>query len=87
VQSKLTDKGRIWLWGALAVLGMSQLYVVRELLVAFAFFALTFAAIALAVAGIYLLHSCWEMGAKSLAAIRRPLIHLPAVSREQQKAA
>lgn len=87
MQSKLKDNGRMWLWGFLAVLGLSQLYVVRELLVAFAFFALTFAAMASIVASIYLLHHGWEMAASLLTNVRRPLMQLPAVSREQQKVA
>jgi hypothetical protein len=87
VQSKLNDKGRIWLWGFLAILATSQLYVVRELLVAFAFFALVFATIAVAVASLYMLQNCWQPAMARLAAIRRPLINMPAVSREHQKAA
>jgi len=36
VQTKLKDNGRMWLWGFLTVIVMSQLYVVQELLAAFA---------------------------------------------------
>ena len=46
MQTKLKDNGRMWLWGFLAVIVMSQLYVVREVLAAFALFALGFATIA-----------------------------------------
>src|SRR6266850_6942661 len=58
VQTKLKDNGRIWLWGFLGVIVMSQLYVVQELLAAFALFALGFAAIAFVVASLYMLQHC-----------------------------
>jgi hypothetical protein len=99
VQSKLKDNGRIWLWGFLAVIALAQLYVVRELLAAFALFALGFAALAFVVASFYMLQKSWELAVARLAALRHPVIsiasvanmasagNLANVSRENQKAA
>jgi len=87
VKTKLKDKGRIWLWGLLAVIVMSQLYLVRELLAVFALFALGFATIAFVVASLYMLQHCWELAVVRLADIRRPVMNMAPVSRENQKAA
>ena len=87
MKTKLKDKGRIWLWGLLAVIVMSQLYLVRELLAVFALFALGFATIAFVVASLYMLQHCWEMAVMRLADIRRPVMNAASVSRENQKAA
>lgn len=99
MQSKFKDTGRNWLWGFLAVIALAQLYVVRELLAAFALFALGFAALAFVVASLYLLQKSWELAVARLAALRQPVISMAAaanmasvgniasVSRENQKAA
>ena len=99
MQSKLKDNGRIWLWGFLAVMALAQLYVVRELLAAFALFALGFAALAFVVASLYMLQKSWELAVARLAALRHPVIsiarvanlasagNLANISRENQKAA
>ena len=87
MQTKLKDNKRIWLWGFLAVVVMSQLYVVQELLAVFALFALGFATIAFAVACLYMLQHCWELVVARLADIRRPVMNMAPVSRENQKAA
>jgi hypothetical protein len=87
VQTKLKDNGRIWLWGFLAVIVMSQVYVVQELLAAFVLFALGFAAIAFVVAGLYMLRHCWELAVARLADIRQPVMNVASVSRENRKAA
>jgi nicotinamide riboside transporter PnuC len=87
VQTKLKDNGRMWLWGFLVVIVMSQLYVVRELLAAFALFALGFAMIAFVVASLYMLPHCWELAVARLADIHRPVMNVVSVSRENQKAA
>lgn len=99
MQSKFKDTGRIWLWGFLAVIALAQLYVVRELLAAFALFALGFAALAVVVASLYLLQKSWELAVARLATLREPVISMAAVanmasvgniatvSRENQKAA
>jgi hypothetical protein len=99
VQSKLKDTGRIWIWGFLAIIALAQFYVVRELLAAFAIFALGFAALALVVASLYMLQKSWEMAMARLAAFRQPVINIASVTnmasvgnltnvgREDQKAA
>jgi hypothetical protein len=87
VQTKLKDNDRKWLWGFLAVILMSQLYFVQELLAVFALFALAFAAIAFVVASLYMLQHCWELAAARLADFRRPVMNVAPVSRENQKAA
>lgn len=87
VQTKLKDNARMWLWGFLAVIAMSQLYLVQELLAAFVLFALGFAVIAFVVAGLYMLQQCLELAAARLADIRQPVMNVTSVSRENQKAA
>ncbi len=87
METKFNDKGRKWLWGFLAVIVVSQLYVVQELLAAFAFFALGFATIGFVVAGLYMLPHCWELAVVRLADIRRPVMNVASVRRESQKAA
>ena len=47
---KTKDKSRKWMWWFLGIIGAMQLYFVRELLAAFALFALGFAAIASVIA-------------------------------------
>ena len=87
MQTRRKDNGRIWLWGFLAVIVMSQLYVVRELLAAFALFALAFATIAFVLASLYMLRHCWELTVARLSDVRRPVMDVASVSRENQKAA
>jgi hypothetical protein len=87
VQTKLKDNGRMWLGGFLAIIVMSQLYVVRELLAAFALFALFSATIAFVVASLYMLRHCWDLTVARLTDFRRPVMNVDSVSRENQKAA
>ena len=87
MQTKLKDNGRLWLWAFLAVIVTSQLYFVQELLAVFALFALGFATIAFVVASLYMLQHCWELAVVRLADIRRPVMNMAPVSRENQKAA
>jgi len=87
VQTERKDKDRMWMWGLLAVIVMSQFYVVWELLAAFALFAVGFAVIALVVASLYVLQNCWELAATRLAGMRRPVVNMASVSSEIQKAA
>lgn len=70
------DKGRKWMWWFLAVLAAFQLYFVRELLAAFALFALVFAAIASMVVGVYMAQKTWEAGVARLAESSHPVINL-----------
>src|SRR5580658_11263891 len=74
VQSKFKDTGRMWLWAFLAVIALAQFYVVRELLAAFAIFALGFAALAAVVAGLYMLQKTWELVAGRLGTLRHPVL-------------
>jgi hypothetical protein len=87
VPIKFKDNDRKWLWSFLAVLVMSQLYFVQELLAAFALFAAGFAMIALVVASLYTLQNCWKLAVARLGELRQPVINMASVSRENQKAA
>ena len=64
---KVKDNSRRWLWWLLAVVVASQLYFARELLAAFALFALGFAAIAFVIAGMYMLQRGLEVAVARLA--------------------
>src|SRR5580658_8273840 len=96
---KNKDSKRKWMWWFLGVVLALQLYVVRELLAAFALFALGFAALAFVVASLYMLQKSWELAVARLAALRHPVISIASVanlasagnlaniSRDNQKAA
>lgn len=64
------------MWWFLGVVLALQLYFVRELLAAFALFALGFAAIAAAVVSVYMLQKVWEAGVQRAADSRHPVISL-----------
>ena|ERR1700730_5756885 len=66
------DTGRKWLWWFLGVIAALQLYWVRELLAAFAIFALGFAVIAALIASLYMVQKGWEAGVARLVASRHP---------------
>ena len=87
MKTDVKDNARKWLWSFLVVLVISQLYFVRELLAAFALFAVGFAAIALLVVVFYTLQNCLKLAAARLAEFRQPVLDLASVSRENQKAA
>ena len=59
---KIKDNGRKWMWWFLGAVVAFQLYFVRELLAAFALFAIGFAFIAAMITGFYLLQKGWEAG-------------------------
>jgi hypothetical protein len=80
VHSKFKDSGRMWLWAFLAVIALAQFYVVRELLAAFAIFALGFAALAAVVGSLYMLQRTWELAVARLAALRHPVINMAKVT-------
>ncbi len=98
-QSGSNDNRRVWLWTFLLVLVLSQLYFVRELVAAFALFAIGFAAIASVVVTIYMLQKSCELAVARLTALRQPVVgmasvsnmatvgNMASVSRESQKAA
>jgi hypothetical protein len=87
VKTEVKDSARKWLWGFLAVLVMSQVYFVRELLAAFALFVVGFAALAMVVVTIYTLQNYLKLAASRLAEFRQPVLTLASVSRENQKVA
>ena len=55
---KTKDSNRKWMWWFLGVIGAMQLYFVRELLAAFALFALGFGVIAFVIGALYLTLVC-----------------------------
>ena len=81
MQSKFKDTGRIWLWAFLGVVALAQFYVVRELLAAFAIFALGFAALAAFVGLLYTVQKTWELAVERMATLRlrHPAINLARV--------
>lgn len=62
------DSLRKWIWWFLGGIAALQLYFVRELLAAFALFALGFIAIGLCLAVLYFVQKVWEAGVSRLAA-------------------
>jgi len=71
---KNKDKSRKWMWWFLAVVVALQLYFVRELLAAFALFAVAFAMIALAFGALYMLVKTWATLVERLADSKHPLM-------------
>jgi hypothetical protein len=57
---KTEGKNRNWAWGLLLVGVGLQFYFVQELVAAFAFFAIGFAALALVIVTLYMLQKGWE---------------------------
>jgi len=72
IQSK--DKDRKWMWRLLGVIGALQLYFVRELLAAFALFALGFLAIAGVIISLYALQRVWAVTVDRVADSRHPVM-------------
>jgi hypothetical protein len=71
---KTEDKGRKWLWWSLGVAGALQLYFVRELLAAFALFAVAFAMFGLAIASLYILQKSWAVAVGRVAESGHPVV-------------
>ncbi len=71
---KNKDQSRKWMWWFLGVVASIQLYFVRELLAAFALFAVGFAAIALVVGSLYMLHRVWVTAVERLAESQHPVM-------------
>lgn len=71
---KTKDNSRKWMWWFLAIVVALQLYFVRELLAAFALFAMGFAAIAAVIASLYMLQKGWEAGVARVAASQNALV-------------
>jgi len=72
IQSK--DKDRKWMWRLLGVIAALQLYFVRELLAAFALFALGFLAIAGVIISLYALQRVWAVTVDRVADSRHPVM-------------
>ena len=72
VKVRRADKGRKWMWWLLGSIAALQLYFVRELLAAFALFALGFLAIAGVVISLYTLHRAWAFTVDRVAESRHP---------------
>lgn len=84
----LNDRRRSWLWWFLAVVAVSQLYFVRELVGAYALFVLAFAAIAAIVVTLYMLYQVGELAFARLAALRNPALSVsPVVPHDARKPA
>ncbi|HZV86530.1 MAG TPA: hypothetical protein VFF95_03215 [Candidatus Binatus sp.] len=77
---QMKDTRRSWLWWFLAIVVASQVYFVRELLAAFALFAIAFVAIAFVVASLYMLQKSWELAVVRLAALRQPVMNMARVT-------
>ena len=73
---KIKDNGRKWMWWFLAVMVALQLYFVRELLAAFALFAMGFAALAFVVTSLYLLQKGWEVAVARVAESSHPVVSM-----------
>jgi len=69
---KNVDKSRKWMWWFLGTIAALQLYFVRELLAAFALFAVGFAVVAFLSASLYMLQSVWAVAVERLAESRQP---------------
>jgi len=73
---KTKDSNRKWMWWFLGVVVALQLYFVRELLAAFALFALAFAGIALVVMSLYMAQKVWEVGVQRVADSQHPIVDM-----------
>jgi hypothetical protein len=71
---EIKDKSRKWMWWFLGLVVAFQLYFVKELLAAFALFAVGFAAIAAVIMGLYTLQKTWEVGVAKLAESANPVM-------------
>jgi len=86
-QTNDADAYRAWLWWLLALVAVSQFYFVRELVAAFALFAVVFAAIAFVVASLYMLMEVSGLAFSRLAALRQPAISISAAPSGHRNAA
>lgn len=73
---KTKDGNRKWMWWFLGVAVALQLYFVRELLAAFAIFAVGFALLAFAFVSLYMLQKVWEAGVQRIADSQHPVVDL-----------
>lgn len=68
------DKSRKWMWWFLGIVAAFQLYFVRELLAAFALFAVGFAVIALLITSVYMMQKVWEVAIARVADSAHPIV-------------
>lgn len=73
---KIKDSNRKWMWWFLGVVLALQLYFVRELLAAFALFAVGFAAVAFVIMSLYMLQKVWETGVQRVAVSQHPVVDM-----------
>jgi Na+-transporting methylmalonyl-CoA/oxaloacetate decarboxylase gamma subunit len=71
---KTKDKSRKWMWWFLGVVVAMQAYFVRELLAAFALFALGFGVVAFVIAALYMLHQGWSVAVQRVATSENPVV-------------
>ncbi len=71
---KNKDNSRKWMWWFLGVVAALQLYFVRELLAAFALFAVAFTAIAFVIASLYMLQRGWVVAVGRIADSKHPVM-------------
>lgn len=64
------------MWGLLGAIALLNMYFVRELLAAFALFAILFTAIATVVVSIYVAQKSWELAVARIAASNHPAVHM-----------
>ena len=69
------DASRKWMWWLLGTVVALQLYFVRELIAAFALFALGFGVIAFVVGGVYMLQKTWEVAVQRVADSSHPVVN------------
>lgn len=74
VKMRKLDKDRKWMWWLLGSIAALQLYFVRELLAAFALFALGFLALAGAIISLYALQRAWAATVDRVADSRHPVL-------------
>lgn len=74
VKMRKADKSRKWMWWLLGSIAALQFYFVREVLAAFALFALGFLAIAGAVISLYALQRAWAVTVDRVADSRHPVM-------------
>ena len=84
MHAEAKDSRRKWMWGLLALILISQFYVIQEMLAVFVLFTLCFVMLALVVMSLYMFQNCWELVVARLTDIRQPVMNMVSVSRENQ---
>lgn len=74
VKMEKADKDRKWMWRLLGTIAALQFYFVREVLAAFALFALGFLAIAGVVISLYALQRAWAVTVDRVAESQHPVM-------------